>query len=147
VAVMFDVCSPLGDAQTLHYNRGTTGTSSSSARKAMLACVIALAPCSGAGRSSHEGSTGLRARHEKRLALCIVGCRVHRYANSFKTARNHTASTCCGREAMQGAERRLAVSVAPETPWLPPRSLGKRRLFFGRIASGGVWSSPENGAL
>jgi hypothetical protein len=68
---------------------------------------------------------------------------VHRDANSFKTVRNPTAvlaSTCCGREAMQGAERRLVVSVAPEPPWLPPQSLGKRRLFFGRIASGGVWS-------
>jgi transposase-like protein len=36
-------CS-LGSARTLHYNKDTTATSSSSARKAILACLVASLP-------------------------------------------------------------------------------------------------------
>jgi hypothetical protein len=142
--------SPLGDAQTLHYNRGTAATSSSSARKAMLACVIVMAPCNDARRLSHEGSTAPRVRHENRLAWGTVGYDASRARITSRlcetTWRYWRVPAVAGRP-MQGAERSLAVSVAPDPSWLPPRSLGKRRLFFGRIASGGVWSSQENGAL
>ena len=114
----------------------TTATSSSSAPKAILACVIAGPVCTGSHEVLHLAGYMSRCScivsRQQRLQACKP-CSIAMYRTSH-----------CG--ICRVAGRRCKELKTAKLAALPlsrrgsrSQSLGKRRTLFGRIGSGGVW--------
>jgi hypothetical protein len=122
-----------GNARTLHNRKGASNIVIFSTGQAILACVIAYAPRNTVGALVMSWSTSQEKRHKIRLTSAIVNYRVRGMRENLQTvespSRYWRVPARTGRR-MQGAERSLVVSVAPEPSRLPHAKSGEASTFL-----------------